>query len=703
MAQNEWRESKLRGQTLQPKQWSRTPYSIESPNSPEVQGETKPRRHPLTKDGLITKPADDISTAYELLRVSVAKYGNAKCMGSRRLIRTHQETKKVKKMVDGKEQEVDKAWTYFELSPYEYVTYNDYETLTLNVGAGLRKLGMEKGDRVHIFAATSANWLTMFHAAASQSMAVVTAYDTLGEEGLRHSMVATGAKAVFLDPHLIPTLGNVLNEAKEVRYVIWNSQNQVKQEHINNLKSTHSHITVLSSKELEKLGRDNPAEPTPPEPEDLCCIMYTSGSTGTPKGVPLKHKALVAAVAGVSVVVQPFIGPGDGLLTYLPLAHILELVFENACIYWGTTMGYGNPKTLSDTSVRNCAGDIREFKPSILVGVPAVFETVKKGITAKVNAGGPVVQNMFWGALGLKSRLLSMGLPGSGLLDHVVFKKIKEATGGRLKLCMNGGGPISKETQRFISMAIAPMIIGYGLTETTAMGTLMNPSEWSSESIGAMPASIEVKLVDFPDAGYHATNKPNPQGEIWIRGPSVLDEYYQNENETKENIADGWFKTGDIGEWGSDGHLKIIDRKKNLIKTLNGEYIALEKLESVYRSAFVVGNICIYADQNKAKPIAIIVPAEQALKKIAADNGIEGNSLEELVHSKKLRGIVLKELQNTGRAGGLSGIEIIEGVALSDEEWTPQNGLVTAAQKLNRKGILNKYKEQVDEAYSSSS
>ncbi|KAI1337420.1 long-chain-fatty-acid-CoA ligase 1 [Xylariaceae sp. FL0016] len=699
----EWRESKLRTMLLQPKASAKTPYSIESPGATAKSGETKPRRLPQCKDGLITKPADDITTTYELLRVSVAKFGNAKAMGSRRLVRTHQESKKVKKVVDGKEQQVDKAWTYFELSPYDYMTYNDYERLALNVGSGLRKLGMAKDDRVHIFAATSPNWLAMSHGAASQSMPIVTAYDTLGEEGLRHSMVATGAKAIFLDPHLLPTLGNVLKDAKDVRYVIWNNQNQVKQEHISNLKSAYSHITVVSFKELEKLGKDNPTDPVPPKAEDLCCIMYTSGSTGTPKGVPLKHKNLIAAVAGVSVVVQPFIGPGDGLLTYLPLAHILELVFENASLYWGTTMGYGNPKTLSDTSVRNCAGDIREFKPTVLVGVPAVWESVKKGITAKVSAGGPVVQNMFWGALSLKQRLMSMGIPGSGVLDQVVFKKLKEATGGRLKLCMNGGGPVARDTQRFISMAIAPMIIGYGLTETNAMGSIMNPLEWSSETIGAMPACIEVKLVDFPDAGYHATNKPNPQGEIWIRGESVMDEYYQNEKETQENMEDGWFKTGDIGEWESNGHLKIIDRKKNLVKTLNGEYIALEKLESIYRSAQVVNNICVYADQSKAKPIAIIVPAEPALKKLAAEAGISGSSLEELVQNKKLQGAVLKELQNTGRAGGLSGIEIIEGVALSDEEWTPQNGLVTAAQKLNRKGILNKYKKEVDEAYGSSS
>ncbi|KAI1095927.1 acetyl-CoA synthetase-like protein [Rostrohypoxylon terebratum] len=700
----EWREAKLRDMPLQPKAIARTPYSIESPGAEEVEGETKPRRHPLTADGLITKPSDDISTIYELLRVSVAKYGNAKAMGSRRLVRTHQETKKVKRIVDGAEQQVDKAWTFFELGPYEYLSYNDFEKLVLNIGSGLRRLGMNKNDRVHIFAATSANWLTMSHAAASQSMPIVTAYDTLGEEGLRHSMVATGAKAIFLDPHLLPTLGNVLKDATEVRYVIWNNQHQVRPEHMNNLKSNYPHIVVKSFKELERLGREDPVDPVPPTPEDLCCIMYTSGSTGTPKGVPLKHKNLVAAVAGVSVVVQPFIGPGDGLLTYLPLAHILELVFENASLYWGSTMGYGNPKTLSDTSVRNCAGDIREFKPSILVGVPAVWESVKKGITSKVASSGAIAYNLFWGSLALKSSLLATGIPGTSVLDSVVFGKIKEATGGRLKLCLNGGGPVAKDTQQFISMAIAPMIIGYGLTETNAMGALMNPLEWSADTIGAMPACIEVKLVDFPDAGYYATNKPNPQGEIWIRGESVLEEYYQNEKETKENIAEGgWFKTGDIGEWAPNGHLKIIDRKKNLVKTLNGEYIALEKLEAIYRSVHVVANICVYADQSKAKPIAIIVPAEPALKQLAADNGIQGASIEELVHDKKLNGIVLRELQNAGRAGGLSGIEIIEGVALSDEEWTPYNGLVTAAQKLNRKGILQKYEKEVKAAYGSSS
>jgi long-chain acyl-CoA synthetase len=361
------------------------------------------------------------------------------------------------------------------------------------------------------------------------------------------------------------------------------------------------------------------------------------------------------------------------LLTYLPLAHILEFVFENATLFWGGTMGYGNAKTLSDGSMRNCKGDIREFKPTILVGVPAVFETVKKGILAQLSKANFVARNLFWGGMTAKAFLLAAGLPGAGVLDAVVFKKIKDATGGRLRILMNGGGPIAKDTLKFISYAIAPMISGYGLTETTAMGALQDPQAWNPESLGDIPASIEIKLVDFLEAGYSVKNTP-PQGEILIRGGTVTPGYYDNEEETKSAFTeDGWFQTGDIGEFDHYGHLRIIDRKKNLVKTLNGEYIALEKLESVYRAHSVVGNICVYAAADEVKPIAIIVPAEPALVKIAHAHGIEGESLGSLVHKEDLKRIVLKELQAAGKAGNLRGIEIIDGVVLADEEWTPQN------------------------------
>lgn len=316
--------------------------------------------------------------------------------------------------------------------------------------------------------ASSPHWLAAAHGALSQSIPIVTAYDTLGEEGLKHSMLQTHAKAIYLDPHLLTKLIKPLNEAKDIQHVIYNSDGEVKEADIKKLKEAHSHLNVLSFEELRKLGEDNPTPTTPPQAEDLCCIMYTSGSTGTPKGVLLKHRNVVSAVAGICVIVGDYLGPGDGLLTYLPLAHILEFVFENAVLYLGGTMGYGNPRTLSDTSVRNCKGDIREFRPTILVGVPAVWESVKKGIVAKVSQGSFITRNLFWGAMSAKQFLLSTGLPGVGILDSVVFSKVRDATGGRLRICFNGGGPIAKETQLFISMAICPMISGYGLTETAA-------------------------------------------------------------------------------------------------------------------------------------------------------------------------------------------------------------------------------------------
>ncbi|KAI9372105.1 hypothetical protein BJX61DRAFT_467249 [Aspergillus egyptiacus] len=691
---------------IHPRMAKKPPFTVEVPGVEPKEGETIPRRLPVAKDGLILRPAEDLTTTYDAFRRSARVFGNAKAIASRRLIKTHIETKKVKKLIDGVEQEVDKQWTYFEKSGYTYKSFIEYEKLALELGNGLRKIGLNKDDKVHLYGATSANWLAMSHGSASQSLTIVTAYDTLGEEGLAHSIVQTESSAIFLDPSLIPSLTNVMNRAESIKHVIYNSDEEVKQEDLDRLKNEYGHLNILSFEDLRKLGEENPVEPVPPTPEDLCCIMYTSGSTGPPKGVPLTHGNVVAAMAGINAIVGPYIGPSDALLTYLPQSHILEYMFENLCLFWGGTMGYGNPRTLSDLSMRNCKGDIREFRPTILVGVPAVWESVKKGVLSNLNKNSALVKSLFWGAMSAKNFLMSTGFPGTGMatwfLDNVIFKKLKEATGGRLRIIMNGGGPVSKETQKFLSMAIAPMISGYGLTETSAMGALNDPGAWNPDALGEIPACIEVKLVDFADAGYFTKNNP-PQGEIWIRGGSVSTHYFKNEEETKSAFAEGgWFMTGDIGEFDKTGHLKIIDRKKNLVKTLNGEYIALEKLESVYRSSPVVGNICVYAAQDQDKPIAIIVPVEVALKKIASENGIEGDTVETLVHNKKLQGIVLRQLQTAGKASGLKGIEIINGVVLSDEEWTPQNGYMTAAQKLQRKKIINRYQKEIDQAYNKS-
>ncbi|EFR05095.1 long-chain-fatty-acid-CoA ligase 1 [Nannizzia gypsea CBS 118893] len=693
----------LKNTVFYPRVLKKGPFSVEASGYEPVEGETIPRRHPTAKDELLKTPNPEIATSYDNLRWSAKTYGNSKAVGSRKVVKTHVENKKVKRLVEGVEQEVDKEWTYFELSGYSYLTFTEYEQQALQLGAGLRKLGHEAGSRLHLFSSTSAHWLCLSHGAASQSITIVTAYDSLGEEGVRHSLQQTRSESIFLDPTLLPLLRKVLKDAKDVKNVIYDTNSEPKQEHIDGLKADFDYLNIMTYEDLRKLGEENPVDPVPPSRDDLCCIMYTSGSTGPPKGVPLTHANVVGAMAGADSIVGSYLGPGDVLLTYLPQAHILEFVFENLCLFWGGTMGYGSPKTLSDTSVRNCKGDIRELQPTVLVGVPMVWESVKKGIIGNVNKNSAIVKSIFWAGIATKEFLMSTGLPGAGILDSFVFKKIKDATGGRLRLTLSGGGPVSRETQRFLSMAVCPMINGYGLTETSAMGGLNDPMAWTNDAIGEIPAAVEMKLVDFADAGYFTKNNP-PQGEIWIRGVSVAKHYFDNEEETKAAFSpDGWFMTGDIGQFEPNGHIKVIDRKKNLVKSLNGEYIALEKLESIYRSAPVVANICVYAAEDQAKPVAIIVPAEPALLQLAKSNGIQGDSIGTLVHDKKLNSIILKDMQNVGKSAGLRGFEIIEGVVLSDEEWTPQNGFVTAAQKLQRKKLVAKYQKDIDRAYGKSS
>lgn len=271
------------------------PYTCEVPGAQKPDGETIPRRNLAAKDGLVMTPQEDVNTLYDVLRYSAAKYGNAKAVGARKIVNIHEETKKIKKMVDGKEQEVDKKWQYFELSPYSYKSFVEFEKMALTVGSALNHLGYKPHDRLHLFAATSMQWLASAHGALSQSMAIVTAYDTLGEEGLTHSMQQTHAGIMFTDPELLPRLVKPFQKTKDVKVVVYSTKNDAKQKDIEALTSAHPDLKVLSFDQLLSLGNDNPADPIPPKADDLACIMYTSGSTGTPKGVMIKHRNVVAA------------------------------------------------------------------------------------------------------------------------------------------------------------------------------------------------------------------------------------------------------------------------------------------------------------------------------------------------------------------------------------------------------------------------
>lgn len=681
-------------------------------------GETAPRRKAGHKAGTVDKPQGITTyTIPQYFEECVQRNGNTNAMGWRELIEVHTDTKKITKIVNGKETQVDKNWLFYEQSPYKFITYPQVLTLVKNYAKGLSEIGLISHEsKLHIFASTSHKWMQTFLAAQFVSVPVVTAYDTLGEAGLIHSLLQTNSNGIFTDNVLLENLVVPLTKAKDIKFIIhgdyidpndkrdnYNFYSSAKKAK-DKILAERPDIKFYSMDEVIKLGENSSGSVVYPAKEELCCIMYTSGSTGDPKGVEITHANIISGLGGVTgSVSRDTVRTNDRVISFLPLAHIFEMMFELTCFWWGGVLGYANVKTLTEISCRNSKSDLQEFKPTIMVGVAAVWESVRKGVLAKVKQQPALNQRIFWTAFAAKKSLNSFHLPG-GMFDFV-FKKVKEATGGHLRMVMNGGSAISKDAHVFISTLIAPMLLGYGLTETCANTTLMGMDTKNFDTVGPLVGSVTCKLLDVEDAGYFAKNN---QGEIVLKGGPVTRGYYKNEEETRKAFTeDGWFRTGDIGQWTDAGDLQIIDRLKNLVKTLNGEYIALEKLESIYRSNSNVLNLCVYADQNRVKPIALVIPNETAVKqilkeeKVYSDSELKSKTMAHLCDDPKVNAVVLKSILMTGKSQGLKGIELLQNVVLLDDEWTPQNGYVTSAQKLQRKKILQANQELVDKAYSS--
>ena len=302
------------------------------------------------------------------------------------------------------------------------------------------------------------NWQLMSHACTTISTPVATAYDTLGEAGLTHSLNEPNCVGIFTNAELLPTLARVVKETPSVRLVVYDGD--AKPTLLDQIRGVREDIVVVSVDELRQTGRAQPLdilEARRPTPDDVALIMYTSGSTGPPKGVVLTHGNVVASMAGIYHLVGHHLRTDDTYLAYLPLAHILEYVVEVVFYLVGVKTGYGRVKTLTDASVRGCKGDIFTLRPTILVGVPQVWETIRKGILAKVNASGSLKKNLFFGAMFIKKA----NVPVLAYIADLVLNGVKAATGGRLRLALSGGAALSRETQEFLSVALVTMLQGW--------------------------------------------------------------------------------------------------------------------------------------------------------------------------------------------------------------------------------------------------
>ncbi|KAJ3343200.1 long-chain fatty acid-CoA ligase [Entophlyctis luteolus] len=662
-----------------------------------------------TKSATLTDtPEAGLSTLYDLTQRTFKKFAPKQALGQRRLIRVVEEEKMVtKKLPSGEEVSELKKWKFFELSAFEFITWGQAQKLVHAYACGLRALGLQRGDKVTIYADTSRDWMLSAMACFEQSLTITTAYATLGQDGLKFSLNECEITTIVTMGELLPMITTVGEAVPTLKNVIYSGS--VEETVLEELKRKHPHFKVISLDELQALGELNPTDPVPPSKEDLAVIMYTSGSTGTPKGVMLTHANVVAAVSGGVSYLLPYFTEGeDYYLAFLPLAHILEFALEFVVMFVGAPIGYGSVKTLTDASVRNCKGDIRELRPTFIAGVPQVYESIRKAVESKIRGAKPIIQSVFQSAFNLKWKLMQAGLEGlAGPLDKIVFNRIKDQVGGRLKFALSGGAPLPRSTQQFLNVTCTKLFNGYGMTECAAVLALQEITQITELGrTGAPCTNVEVKLVDVENTSYKSTNTPKPQGEIWVRGASVMKGYYKQPQQTKEAITeDGWLMTGDIAEMNADGTLQIIDRKKNLVKLANGEYIALEKLESNYKTSKFVQNICVHADSDQSYAIAIVQPIEKEIRDVSVSLGLYSEAeaanvdFGVLCARKEVKAAVLSSLKDVAKSTGLKQAEIVGQVHLATEEWTPQSGMLTAAMKLQRVLIVKKFRPDINAIY----
>jgi long-chain acyl-CoA synthetase len=321
-----------------------------------------------------------------------------------------------------------------------------------------------------------------------------------------------------------------------------------------------------------------------------------------------------------------------------------------------------------------------------MVGVPQVWELLRKGIVAKVEEGGSLKRSVFNLAVKAKSRAMEKSIPGvAGVTNALVFNQVQRATGGRLRTLFNGGSTLARSTQSYLSAALVKMIQGYGLTEGTAMACILHPNWVSYGSVGGPVPGAEIKLVDRPEEGlgYLSTDSP-PRGEIYVRGPAVFKGYFNRPQLDAEAFTeDRWFKTGDIGQWNDDGTLTIIDRIRNHMGLSGGRYITLERLEAIYRCCSFVLNGCVLAYPNHTNPAMVVIVHPTNLPVFARKHGLNVRSeqeMEALCESPHFVQICLNELNSLAKKEGLQGQELLEAIVLTTDDWTAEGGFLTAAQ-----------------------
>ncbi|KAL0247932.1 hypothetical protein GEMRC1_003171 [Eukaryota sp. GEM-RC1] len=566
-------------------------------------------------------------------------------------------------------------YSYLE---YSFLTYYDFLKEVEKLSSLFHLLGLNNGDRVAIMSRTRLEWHMVALACYRMGIVTVPLFDNVPPTDTSHIINDSQSMIVFADPKTLESLLAV--DLHQVRNIVLFDSNVVDEDFISQFKSQHlqfynKYCTLLS--DLMSQWTMKTVNAVAVSPDDLAHLVYTSGTTGRAKGVCLTHSNIMHSVYGLNErMPKPLKNKEqDILIGFLPLAHIFSFVLEHLMFSHGVCIGYysGDMPLLTD--------DVQLLRPTLFVGVPRVFNKIIERIHKEVQKNS-IKKNIFAAAINSKLTALSQGKGSSmrvKIEDKFVFSKISKMFGGRIRVLYSGAARLDPEIAMLTCAVFkAPIAEGYGLTETSAAGTVdflpdIKHDHLSEHygSVGYPTGLMEIKISPVPEMGYHL-----PQGEVLMKGPAVFKGYWNLPEKNREVFTEeGFYRTGDIGLIDEKGRLVIIDRMNDIVKGPHGEFINLSVLEGDYETCELVDQVFLIAGETP-KLLAIVTPDVGRLEEVRSQL-IQGDE----DHINMYCDSIMQAFKDIAEEKGHRSIEQVCNMSLVLDKWTPESGLVTGTMK----------------------
>ena len=565
---------------------------------------------------------------------------------------------------------------------YTGISYSEYRRNVEQFAMGLASLGVKQGDRISIVSENRPEWIVADMAMVSLGAINVPIYPTLTPKQIEFIYNDAGVKiAIVSNSFQLNKVVKITQDVPTLEKVIVMSDKGVA---LSDGVIAFRKVYQLGE-EFEKTHRDYFGSLAKPKPEDLLTLIYTSGTTGNPKGVMLTHRNLVSNIVASADVIP--IGEADVLLSFLPLCHS----FERMAGYY-TAMACGATVAYAE-SVETVRDNLIEVRPTIVTTVPRLFERIYNRMMKQVDSAPPVRQKIFHWAVEVGRHYArakrSGSIPAALQLQHrvaskLVYSKLKERTGGRIKFFVSGGAALPRMLGEFFEAVGIQIIEGYGLTETSPVLSANRLDDYEFGTVGKPIPGVEIKIAE--------------DGEILAKGPNIMIGYYNNTKATEEAISkDGWFHTGDIGMFNKAGHLVITDRKKHLFVSSGGKNIAPQPIENLFLSSSKYIDQFVLVGDGRMFLTALIVPEFEILKEFANRNGIMTSDEISLVRHDDVKEMYRKEIEKIQK--DLPTYEKVRRFELLSQALTVEGGEITPTMKVKRKVVEEKFAPLIEKMY----